>query len=200
MASIILSLFAVLADVVDLTKLVKPECTTSLLREGHLIFSPIDVPCVKHCISKALSLGIIVGSGILKVPQIIAILRSGTVKGLSPASFYLETLSYLATIVYNVIHEKPFMTYGEAIIIFIQNIILGTLFRETSRGGWLGGHVNRSLVAGIKQAATNRTSRKLHPCHAQYNLFTYSFPCIALLYLPSAAAVAAAGVLLYLLP
>ena len=81
-----LKMLNTLADVVDSTKLISRHCTDTLLRNADFF----DGPCLKHAVSKGLSCGIIAGSAILKVPQIRLIVKSGTVKGLSPSSFYLE--------------------------------------------------------------------------------------------------------------
>lgn len=45
---------------------------------------------LEHLVSKGLSAAIICGSAILKVPQILAIVKSGSVVGLSLLSLYFE--------------------------------------------------------------------------------------------------------------
>ena len=42
-----------------------------------------DTECIKFTISKAVGLAIVAGSSILKIPQIIKILASGSVEGIS---------------------------------------------------------------------------------------------------------------------
>ena len=49
-----------------------------------------DMECVKFTISKGLGFAIVVGSGILKVPQIIKIVMNGSVEGLAAISTYIE--------------------------------------------------------------------------------------------------------------
>ena len=56
-----------------------------------------DQECIKFTISKGIGLAIIVGSGILKIPQIIKIISNGSVDGLSSISNYIEvswTIAY----------------------------------------------------------------------------------------------------------
>jgi mannose-P-dolichol utilization defect protein 1 len=50
--------------------------------------------CVQLLISKALGYGVIVGSSIVKLPQIVNIVKSGSVAGLSLNSFYFEVLAF----------------------------------------------------------------------------------------------------------
>ena len=49
-----------------------------------------DKSCLKFTISKGIGMAIIVGSSILKLPQIIKILSNGSVEGLSSISNYIE--------------------------------------------------------------------------------------------------------------
>ena len=49
-----------------------------------------DQECLKFTLSKGVGFAIILGSGILKVPQILKIVGSGSVAGLSPFSNYVE--------------------------------------------------------------------------------------------------------------
>jgi hypothetical protein len=58
--------------------------------EKFLKFDVSDMDCIKFTISKGLGFGIVAGSSILKLPQIIKILSSGSVEGLTPISWYIE--------------------------------------------------------------------------------------------------------------
>jgi len=95
------------------------ECFT-ILTSGDLF----NVPCLTKALSKLLSYAIIAGAFVLKVPQILKILQAGDVTGLSPISFYLETLSFTTGVSYNIIQGYPFSSYGEAIVILAQNYLL----------------------------------------------------------------------------
>ncbi|KAK8791946.1 hypothetical protein WA158_005323 [Blastocystis sp. Blastoise] len=100
------------------------NCYNTFVNEGDLL----DKECLKITLSKGLGYGIVVASAILKMPQIIKILSSKTVTGLNVMSFYLECFSFLPSVVYNYINNYPFSTYGESVIILIQNIFLVFLF------------------------------------------------------------------------
>lgn len=75
-------------------------------------------------ISKLLSLGIIAGSCLLKIPQILKIFQQKDVSGLSKSSLYLDVYSTGVTIVYNLRMNYPLLSYGENISLLIQNIVL----------------------------------------------------------------------------
>ena len=73
----------------------------------------ITVFCVKLLISKGLGIGIVLGGAILKVPQIIKIVGAKSGKGISFASYFLETVSYTIGVCYNWRNQMPISTYGE---------------------------------------------------------------------------------------
>lgn len=96
------------------------ECYKTIVYDGQYM----NMPCLKVVISKGIGYGMIVFSSILKLPQIIKIMSAKSVEGLSPASFYMEVLAFTFTIVYNYILKYPFSSYGESVVINIQNIFL----------------------------------------------------------------------------
>ena len=49
-----------------------------------------DMECIKFTISKGIGFAIVGGSSILKLPQIIKIINSGSVEGLAPITTYIE--------------------------------------------------------------------------------------------------------------
>jgi hypothetical protein len=102
-----------------LQDLFSPQCYETIFVNNIL-----DLDCVKPLISKALGIGIIGGALLLKVPQIVAILSSGTVEGLSPMAFYTELPLSGTNVCYNILQGNPFSTYGEQVFISIQNAIL----------------------------------------------------------------------------
>lgn len=73
------------------------KCYVSLVENLNIQ----DVDCVKYAISKGLGLGIVLGGSIVKVPQILTILRNKSAQGLSLTSYLLETLSYFITLSYS---------------------------------------------------------------------------------------------------
>jgi len=56
-----------------------------------------DMDCIKFTISKGIGYAIVVGAGILKIPQIMKILKNSSVEGLNNYSYYIESLVYMHT-------------------------------------------------------------------------------------------------------
>lgn len=83
-----------------------------------------NVACLKLVVSKAIGYAIIAASLVLKLPQILKIVRARDVTGLMPASFYMEVLLYASSTVYNVLKGYPLSTWGENVIILAQNVVL----------------------------------------------------------------------------
>lgn len=69
-------------------------------------------------------MAIIVGSGILKIPQIIKILQNSSVDGLSPIAMYIETTVFMQTAGQGYFSGLSFTVYGESFIIMAQNFII----------------------------------------------------------------------------
>lgn len=99
-------------------------CYHTFFIDGSLM----DIPCLKYSISKALGYGIVIGSGIMKLPQILKIIFSRDVTGLNAMSFYMECVAFLPSIIYNYLKGYPISTYGENVIILFQNMLLVVLY------------------------------------------------------------------------
>lgn len=105
-----------------MVKLLGETCYESLFEELNM-----DAPCFKLLISKGLGIGIVVGGAIVKIPQIITILKHRSAQGLSLTSFLLETCAYQIVMVYNMRLHNPFSTYGEVLFMTLQNILICVL-------------------------------------------------------------------------
>ncbi|KAG2227098.1 hypothetical protein INT45_003828 [Circinella minor] len=103
--------------------LIGDKCYISLVED----FDLTDVPCIKYALSKGLGFGIVIGGSIVKIPQILTIVNAGSARGLSLASYILETLSCCITFAYNWRQNNPFSTYGETCFLTVQNIIITML-------------------------------------------------------------------------
>ncbi|CAM0905852.1 unnamed protein product [Alopecurus aequalis] len=75
-------------------------------------------------LSKVLGYFIIATSTVIKLPQILKILKHGSVRGLSVASFELELIGYTIALAYCIHKGLPFSAYGELAFLLIQAIIL----------------------------------------------------------------------------
>lgn len=119
------------------------KCTASILH--NLDFSSSNQECVKLGISKALGIGIIAASSIVKIPQLLKLISSQSATGLSFSSYLLETLSFLITLAYSVRAGFPFSTFGETALIAVQDVIIGALILVYSGRGAAAG----AFVAGV---------------------------------------------------
>lgn len=104
------------------TELTIPSCVLSLL---HFSF---DKSCISFLLSKGLSIGIVGMSCILKLPQILSMLKTKSTKGLSALSIYTEILTFLFACLYPYHKKYDFSTYGENVTILIQNFIIFFLY------------------------------------------------------------------------
>ncbi|CAN2391671.1 mannose-P-dolichol utilization defect [Pristimantis euphronides] len=106
--------------------------------EFFLSYNLLHVPCLKVLISKILGIGIIVGSVMVKVPQIVKIVRSGTAEGLSFQSILLELVALSGTMVYSITHGFPYSSWGEVLFLMIQTVIIGFLIQHLGGRTTLG--------------------------------------------------------------
>lgn len=88
---------------------------------------PSDQECLKLAISKGLGIGIIAASSIVKVPQILKLVKSQSASGVSFLAYLLETSSYLISLAYNIRNGFPFSTFGETALVLGQNVIISVL-------------------------------------------------------------------------
>jgi mannose-P-dolichol utilization defect 1 len=99
-----------------------------------LDIDPFSSPdCVKLAVSKALGIGIVGASSIVKVPQLLKLINSQSSAGVSFLSYLLETSSYLITLAYNARQGNPFSTYGESALIAVQNVVIAALVLHYSK-------------------------------------------------------------------
>lgn len=124
--------------------LLGPKCYTSLVQ--NIILS--DSVCLKLAISKALGIGIVGASAVVKIPQLLKLLNSQSASGISFLSYALETASLLITLAYNARQGFPFSTYGETALIAVQNVAIASLVLQYSGKG----AVAAVFVAGLAAA------------------------------------------------
>lgn len=101
-------------------KSIGEECTSELLDRLNFY----NVPCLRMALSKGLSLGIIGGAMVVKLPQIAKVLLSRSAEGLSFLAYVLETLAASIAFAYNWRAGNPFSTYGETLFMTVQNVLL----------------------------------------------------------------------------
>ncbi|OMJ27328.1 Mannose-P-dolichol utilization defect 1 protein [Smittium culicis] len=96
------------------------KCTETLIDR----FDILEPTCLRFAISKALGIAIVAGGCIVKLPQIYKIISSKSARGLSLASFLLETMANFVNIAYSIRQNFPFTTFGESVFIGIQNYFI----------------------------------------------------------------------------
>jgi len=86
-----------------------------------------------------LGYGIIFGSLLVKVPQVLKLYRSKSAQGLSIVSTSLELAALTGSLCYSYAMGFPFSTYGEAVFIILQTAAIAFLiFCYGPRGQWAG--------------------------------------------------------------
>ena len=80
--------------------------------------------CVSFGVSKGLSLGIVAGAVLVKVPQISRIVANGSAKGLRVSMFRSEVLSGTVAIAYFARSGIALAAYAELFFILLQNLII----------------------------------------------------------------------------
>lgn len=83
--------------------------------------------CRNLAISKGLGIGIVAASSIVKVPQILKLVKSRSAEGVSFLSYLLETSACVIILAYNIRNGFPFNTFGETFMVVIQNVIISVL-------------------------------------------------------------------------
>lgn len=120
-------------------------CSFGLLLQGTL--SAGETSCVGFFIAKLLGFAILLGSVLLKAPQIFNIMSTKTVEGLSTTSIYLEIPTTLTNIVYNYKRTNPITSYGESIFISIQNITICMLIWAYSKPPTNSSHITSCIIS-----------------------------------------------------
>lgn len=87
-------------------------------------FTEFRPECLSFYVSKVLGSLVLLGSLAVKLPQIINIVMTKDIIGLSPSAFYTEVPLSITSIVYNYLQGNPFISYGETCIISVQNVVL----------------------------------------------------------------------------
>lgn len=104
----------------------------------------LHVPCLRILLSKVLGYGIVAGSVMVKLPQVLRVLGARSGAGLSVPGVLLELLALAGSVAYGCSRAFPFSAWGEALFLLLQTMTLGFLMQH------FGGHTGRGvlLVAG----------------------------------------------------
>ena len=83
---------------------------------------------LRSSISKLLSYVIIGGAFALKLPQMYKIVKSRDTTGLSEIAFYMDVGSFIPSPIYNILNGNAFSTYGEGLVVLVENVMLVFLY------------------------------------------------------------------------
>jgi len=100
-----------------------PQCYD----EFFVDFNFFHVECLKAAVSKALGIVIIAGSVLVKVPQILKLLRSKSGQGISVVGLLMELFGLASNVAYSFRNEFPFSAYGDGLFLYLQTSIILTL-------------------------------------------------------------------------
>jgi len=93
-----------------------------------------DLPCLKLAVSKALGYGIVAGSAMVKLPQVVKIVRASNVNGLSYSAIVLDLICSVASFAYFAPLGYAFSTWGENLFLLLQNILIFALYCHYTNG------------------------------------------------------------------
>jgi mannose-P-dolichol utilization defect protein 1 len=97
-----------------------PQCFEEIFYK----FNFFNVVCLKMIISKGLGYGILAGSVMLRVPQILKIVSARSGAGISMVSEILTLLALFGTMAYGYFKQFSMAAYGDVYFLYIQAIII----------------------------------------------------------------------------
>ncbi|XP_011701661.1 PREDICTED: mannose-P-dolichol utilization defect 1 protein homolog [Wasmannia auropunctata] len=101
--------------------------TQECLKEYFDKFNFFHVGCFKATLSKALGVGIIGGSLMVKIPQIVKILKNKSGKGINVFSVLLDLFAITAMSSYSFSSSFPFSAWGDGVFLGLQTLIIAVL-------------------------------------------------------------------------
>lgn len=90
-------------------------------------FNFTDEQCIKTSLSKFIGMGIIIGSTLVKMPQVIKISKAKSSVGISFWGVLLELMAITFNTAYSFQRGYPFSAWGEALFILIETGIIAFL-------------------------------------------------------------------------
>uniref|UniRef100_A0A1A9VMH9 Mannose-P-dolichol utilization defect 1 protein homolog n=1 Tax=Glossina austeni TaxID=7395 RepID=A0A1A9VMH9_GLOAU len=99
------------------------QCHDTYLLEHHFT----DVPCFKALVSKLLGFAIIAGSLLVKVPQIMKIIKSKSAEGVSFIAVLLDLIAITSHMAYSYVNGYPFSSWGDTSFLAFQTLVIAEL-------------------------------------------------------------------------
>ncbi|KAF7273299.1 hypothetical protein GWI33_013989 [Rhynchophorus ferrugineus] len=104
-------------------------------------FNFTDGPCFSATLSKALGVFLILGSLLVKVPQILKIFRNKSGSGINMFSVTLDLAAITIHMAYNFVKEFPFSSWGDTLFLAVQTLEkaykLGPITKMAILANWL---------------------------------------------------------------
>ncbi|XP_071949457.1 mannose-P-dolichol utilization defect 1 protein-like [Antedon mediterranea] len=92
--------------------------------EFFINFNFFNETCLKIALTKGLGIGIIAGSAMVKIPQMLKIMKARSGEGISVPGNLLEMFAISSSWSYAVARSFPFTAWGEALFLAIQTSII----------------------------------------------------------------------------
>ena len=108
-----------------------------------------DFECLKATLSMLIGYAIVAFAGIVKLPQIIRIMSSKSVEGLSISNFLIETFGYTYNLAAHYRQNYPLSTYGDFFIIIAENYYIIYLCYSYTGRPEMGAAVVAAFFAGL---------------------------------------------------
>ncbi|GET87139.1 hypothetical protein, conserved [Leishmania tarentolae] len=122
------------------------------------------VSIMRYLISNYLSYAVVVGSSILKVPQIMKVLQHNRADGISLLSLLIELFSYIITTSWGIVQGLPFRDYGENIFITLQLTVLLLLVAKLQNSTYGASLALVTALLVLYALASGRVPRNIHEC------------------------------------
>ncbi|XP_068614891.1 mannose-P-dolichol utilization defect 1 protein-like [Brachionichthys hirsutus] len=124
-----------MADQGTMTDLVRGFLLTYFMPEScydefFLALNFLHLPCLKIVLSKVLGMFIILGSVLVKLPQILKLVGAQSAEGLSFNTVLLELFAITGTVAYSIANEFPFSAWGETLFLMLQTVVIGFLVQH----------------------------------------------------------------------
>lgn len=145
------------------------ECMEEYFEE----FNFFHVGCFKATLSKALGLGIIGGSLLVKVPQIVKILKNKSAEGINVCSVLLDLFAITAMVSYSFVSGFPFSSWGDGVFLGLQTLAIAFLVMHFS-----GNTVQATAFLAAYGAVVFAATSGLTPLHVLWSCQAMNIPII----------------------
>lgn len=108
-----------------------------------------DMACFKQTLSLILGIGIVCGAGLIKLPQVAAVVSAQSGEGLSMITLCIETFGYAYNLAAHYRLRYPVSTYGDFGVLMLQNSILIILVHRFANKSPTGAAIVSAMFCGL---------------------------------------------------